>query len=66
MKPFLPTLPGLLTDRRGAVAVEYGLMLALIVLAMLGALSAFGGGVNSIWGTIANKVETASSQALAG
>jgi pilus assembly protein Flp/PilA len=31
----------LIADARGATAVEYGLILALIVLAMLGALSAF-------------------------
>jgi len=39
---FLATLRALLTDTRGATAVEYGLILALIFLAMIGAVEGFG------------------------
>ena len=39
----------LLADRRGATAVEYGLIAALIVVALLGGLSALGGGAGGMW-----------------
>jgi pilus assembly protein Flp/PilA len=43
-------------DAKGATAVEYGLILALIVIAMLSGASALGVGVNEMWGEMANKV----------
>jgi pilus assembly protein Flp/PilA len=46
-------------NERGATAVEYGLIAALIVIAMLGGLSQLGGGVNGKWGKLANKVSEA-------
>jgi pilus assembly protein Flp/PilA len=42
--------------RRGATAIEYGLICALIVMAMMGGLSALGGGVNGSWGRLASTV----------
>ena len=33
---------GIFKDQRGATAVEYGLILAMIFLAMIGALTSFG------------------------
>lgn len=42
---------------RGATAVEYGLIAALIVVAMIGGLSTLGGGANGMWGKVANIVE---------
>ena len=42
-------------DTRGATAVEYGLILALIFLAMVGAIQSFGASVIAMW----SKVETA-------
>lgn len=42
-------LSNLLTDRRGATAIEYGLIAALIVVAMVGALKGLGGGVGGMW-----------------
>ncbi len=48
----------LLADRRGATAIEYGLIAALIVLAMIGGLAALGGGTGGMWtdldSTVAN------------
>ena len=38
----LKNLQRLMSDRRGATAVEYGLILAMVFLAMLGAVVAFG------------------------
>jgi len=39
-------------DQRGATAIEYGLIAALIVIAMMGGLEALGGGTNGMWGKI--------------
>ena len=41
-------------DERGATAIEYGLIVALIAVAMLGALQGLGGGVGGKWGILAN------------
>ncbi len=42
-------------DERGATAVEYGLILALIFLAMIGAVESFGTQTITMW----NNVEAA-------
>ena len=52
------TLRRLLSDQKGAPAIEYGLIAALIVVAMMGALSALGGGAGGMWSNIANKADT--------
>ena len=39
-------------DERGATAIEYGLIAALIIIAMMGGLSALGGGSKGMWGKI--------------
>lgn len=46
----------LLACARGATAVEYGLIAALIVLAMVGALGQLGGGSTGMWGKISANV----------
>jgi pilus assembly protein Flp/PilA len=43
---------------RGATAVEYGLIAALIVIAMIGGLNTLGGGANGMWGRVSNTVST--------
>ena len=47
----------LLADRRGATAIEYGLIVALIALAMIGALSALGGGAGGMWTNISTSAQ---------
>lgn len=47
------------SDKRGATAIEYGLIASLIVVAMMGGLSTLGGGSNGMWGKIKNQVENA-------
>lgn len=42
-------------DERGATAIEYGLIAALIVLAMMGGLSALGGGSDGMWTKVADE-----------
>lgn len=44
-------------DDRGATAVEYGLIAALIVVAMIGGLKTLGGGSNGMWGKISDIVQ---------
>ena len=48
----------LCADQRGATAIEYGLIAALIVVAMMGGLQAMGGGVGGMWGKILSNVNT--------
>jgi pilus assembly protein Flp/PilA len=45
-------------DRRGATAIEYGLIAALIVIAMMSGLSSLGGGVGGMWGKLGNTANT--------
>ena len=49
----------LIRDRRAATAVEYGLILALIVMALMAGLSALSGSTTSLWGNISTKVQSA-------
>jgi pilus assembly protein Flp/PilA len=43
-------------DRRGATAIEYGLLVALIAIAMMGGLSALGGGAGGMWSMLNSQV----------
>jgi pilus assembly protein Flp/PilA len=52
----------IVADVRGATAIEYGLILAMVVLAMLGALAAFGNGVTDMF----NHVSSTSVGAMKG
>ena len=51
MIEFLRTLE---RDTRGVTAVEYGLILALIFLAMIGGIQAFGAVATTLWSDIAD------------
>jgi len=48
----------LLLEERGATAIEYGLIASLIVIAMIGGLSALGGGAGGMWSELGNTVST--------
>ncbi|MFT4027356.1 MAG: Flp family type IVb pilin [Novosphingobium sp.] len=54
-------LTRLVRDEHGATAVEYGLILAMIVIAMMGALSGVANETNKMWGN----VQSASATAIA-
>ncbi len=43
-------------DERGATAVEYGLMVALIAIVIIGAVTTLGGNLNKLFGDIAGKI----------
>ena len=45
-------------SERGATAIEYGLIAALIVVAMIGGLKTLGGGAGGMWGKVSNQVQT--------
>ncbi len=45
-------------SERGATAIEYGLIAALIVIAMIGGLKTLGGGTNGMWGKVGNAAQT--------
>jgi len=46
-------------DRRAATAVEYGFILALIVLAMMASLTTVANQTKNMWGNVSTKVQTA-------
>jgi pilus assembly protein Flp/PilA len=50
------TLRMLGADQRGATAIEYGLIAALIVIAMMAGLQSMGGGVGGMWTRINSNV----------
>jgi pilus assembly protein Flp/PilA len=55
-------LSGLLTrDDRGATAVEYGLLVALIALVIIGAVVLLGGNLKNVFNNVANSVGTVTS-----
>jgi pilus assembly protein Flp/PilA len=43
-------------NERGATAIEYGLICALIVIAMMAGLTKLGGGTNGMWGKLSSIV----------
>lgn len=49
----------LFVDRRGATAVEYGLIVALIVLAMVGALGSVADTTITMWNNVSTRVVNA-------
>ena len=57
MNAIRTTLRKLCADRRGATAIEYGLIIALIALGMMAGLSKLGGGSNGMWGNLQSDVE---------
>lgn len=52
-------LTRLCRDQAGATAVEYGLILALIFLAMVGAVGSFSNSVINTWSTVTETSQAA-------
>jgi pilus assembly protein Flp/PilA len=46
-------------DRRGATAIEYGLICGLIVVVMIAGLQTLAGGSSSLWGKVRSEVDNA-------
>ena len=49
------------SDKRGATAIEYGLIAALIAVAAISGMSSLGGGANGMWGRLDQKIEDATN-----
>jgi len=43
-------------DERGATAIEYGLIAALVAVVIIGGLQALSGGLNTLFSTVATKL----------
>lgn len=52
----------MLRDERGATAVEYGLIVSLVVLAMIGALTQVAGTTTTMWNDVSEEVDNASDR----
>lgn len=50
-------------DEEGATAIEYGLIAALIAIALIASLTLVGGSLSEIFATVSNKVEAANTSA---
>jgi pilus assembly protein Flp/PilA len=55
IRKFLRTLRA---DQRGATAIEYGLICALIAVAAIGGMQSLGGGVGGMWGKLQTQMNT--------
>ncbi len=53
----------LIRDDRGATAIEYGLICALIAVAGLTALQSIGGSLNETYGTLSTSLSESNEQA---
>jgi pilus assembly protein Flp/PilA len=51
----------LVRNKRGATAIEYGLIVALIVIVVVVGISALGGSTVGIWGNMTTKASNAMS-----
>ena len=56
MLQFAKTLNRFMADESGATAIEYGLIAALIALAIIGGAGALGRQINASFGVIATKL----------
>ncbi len=54
-----PFFKKLLRDNRGATAIEYGLIASLIVIAIIGAVSAVADEQNGLWAIVEQNITTA-------
>ena len=57
MNAIRKTVRRLPNDQKGATAIEYGLIAALIALAMMGGLRTLGGGAGGMWTNVSSQVQ---------
>lgn len=58
MRSVFRLLQNLCRDRKGATAIEYGLILALVFLAMVGAVRGLAGSTIGLWDNVSAKVQS--------
>jgi pilus assembly protein Flp/PilA len=59
MRALTKSIHRLIRDSKAATAIEYGLICALIVLAIMSALLALGTVTSDMWNKVSDKVQTA-------
>lgn len=59
MRALVKLIHRLIRDSKAATAIEYGLICALIVLAIMSALLALGTVTSDMWNKVSDKVQTA-------
>jgi pilus assembly protein Flp/PilA len=59
MRALANKFAALIGDRKAATAVEYGLILALIVMALMVGLNQLSSSSTTLWGNISTKVQNA-------
>jgi len=57
----LQMMRALMHDKRGGTAIEYGLIISLIVITMVSAFIQVANSTTSMWGNVNTKMETARS-----
>lgn len=57
----MQTLQRLIKDESGATAIEYGLIAGLVAVAIIAALTALGGSLDTLFSNVANTVSGATS-----
>jgi pilus assembly protein Flp/PilA len=57
----LKKMKALLRDQRGGTAIEYGLIISLVVITMVGAFVQLANTTTSMWGNVNSKMENARS-----
>ncbi len=57
----MQALRNLFQDESGASAVEYGLLVALIAVVIIGAVTMLGNSISTMFTTVAGKIDTVNS-----
>lgn len=57
MSRFINMISAFSADRRGATAIEYGLIAALIAVAAIAGMNNFGKGLGVMWGNVSSAVK---------
>jgi len=55
----LKKMKALLRDTRGGTAIEYGLIISLVVITMVTAFTQLANTTTGMWGNVNNKIEVA-------
>ena len=58
----LKKVQNFLTNEEGASAVEYGLIVALIAVVIVGVLTSTGGSLNTLFTSVSTKLSTAAAR----
>ena len=55
----METINTLINDESGATAIEYGLIAGLVAVAIIAALTALGGSLNTLFGNVSDELNSA-------